>query len=172
MERQRRLMNYVTHYESPIGGITIASDGDAVIGLWFDGQKYFADTLSSEHEEADLPVFDQVRQWLDIYFSGRDPGFTPPLKMLTSPFRKRVWEIMLEIPFGKTMTYGEIAARIAEEKGLNSMSAQAAGGAVGHNAISLIIPCHRVVGSSGSLTGYAGGIDKKAWLLQMECALS
>ena len=165
-------MNYVTHYESPIGGITIASDGDAVIGLWFDGQKYFADTLSSEHEEADLPVFDQVRQWLDIYFSGRDPGFTPPLKMLTSPFRKRVWEIMLEIPFGKTMTYGEIAARIAEEKGLNSMSAQAAGGAVGHNAISLIIPCHRVVGSSGSLTGYAGGIDKKAWLLQMECALS
>ena len=172
MERQRRLMNYVTHYESPIGGITIASDGDAVIGLWFDGQKYFADTLSSEHEEADLPVFDQVRQWLDIYFSGRDPGFTPPLKMLTSPFRKRVWEIMLEIPFGKTLTYGEIAAKIAEEKGLNRMSAQAVGGAVGHNAISLIIPCHRVVGSSGSLTGYAGGIDKKAWLLQMECALS
>ena len=117
-----------------------------------------------------LPVFEDACRWLDIYFSGKAPDFTPKLNMRTSPFRKRVWEIMLTIPFGQTMTYGEIAARIAKEKGLNRMSAQAVGGAVGHNSISLIIPCHRVVGTSGSLTGYAGGIDKKVRLLQMEQA--
>ena len=163
-------MDHTTHYESPIGGITIASDGAALTGLWFDGQKYFADTLADEYNEEELPVFDRTREWLDIYFSGRDPGFTPPLSMRTTPFRRRVWEIMLEIPFGKTMTYGEIAAKIASEKGIGSMSAQAVGGAVGHNSISLIIPCHRVVGTNGSLTGYAGGIDKKIALLKLEGA--
>ena len=164
-------MDYTTHYQSPLGGITLASDGDALVGLWFDGQKYFADALAEQYQERDdLPVFDDTRRWLDIYFSGRAPGFTPTLSMRTSPFRRRVWEIMLTIPFGQTMTYGEIAARIAKEKGLNRMSAQAVGGAVGHNSISLIIPCHRVVGTSGSLTGYAGGIDKKVRLLQMEQA--
>ena len=164
-------MDYTTHYQSPLGDITLASDGDALVGLWFDGQKYFADALAEQYQERDdLPVFDDTRRWLDIYFSGRAPGFTPTLSMRTSPFRRRVWEIMLTIPFGQTMTYGEIAARIAKEKGLNRMSAQAVGGAVGHNSISLIIPCHRVVGTSGSLTGYAGGIDKKGRLLQMEQA--
>lgn len=163
-------MDHTAHYESPIGGITIASDGAALTGLWFDGQKYFADTLADEYTEEELPVFDRTREWLDIYFSGRDPGFTPPLSMRTTPFRRRVWEIMLEIPFGKTMTYGEIAAKIASEKGIGSMSAQAVGGAVGHNSISLIIPCHRVVGTNGSLTGYAGGIDKKIALLKLEGA--
>ena len=163
-------MEYTNHYDSPLGGITLASDGEALIGLWFDGQKYFADTLEKEYEERDLPVFEQTRRWLDIYFSGRQPDFTPPLIMRTTPFRKAVWEIMLTIPFGKTMTYGEIAACITKQKGLRQMSAQAVGGAVGHNSISLIIPCHRVVGASGSLTGYAGGIDKKAKLLEMEKA--
>ena len=104
----------------------------------------------------------------DIYFSGKAPDFTPPLKMDTTPFRKAVWEIMLTIPFGQTMTYGEIADRIAKQRGLAKMSAQAVGGAVGHNSISLIIPCHRVVGTNGSLTGYAGGIEKKVQLLTME----
>ena len=163
-------MDYIHHYESPLGGITLASDGEVLIGLWFDGQKYFADTLDRAHTEKVLPVFEQTVRWLDIYFSGRAPDFTPPLSMKTTQFRKAVWEIMLTIPYGKTMTYGEIADRIAKEKGLVRMSAQAVGGAVGHNSISLIIPCHRVVGTNGSLTGYAGGIDKKVKLLTMEKA--
>ena len=115
-----------------------------------------------------LPVFEQADQWLDIYFSGKAPEFTPPLAMKTTEFRKAVWDIMLSIPYGKTMTYGEIADRIAKQKGLQRMSAQAVGGAVGHNSISLIIPCHRVVGTNGSLTGYAGGVGKKVKLLELE----
>ena len=161
-------MDYTWHYDSPLGGLTLASDGEALVGLWFDGQKYFADVLDKEHKEKQLPVFDDTCRWLDIYFNGQTPNFTPRLHMRTTGFRKKVWEIMLTIPYGKTMTYGEIARRIAKEKGLKQMSAQAVGGAVGHNSISLIIPCHRVVGTSGNLTGYAGGIDKKASLLQME----
>ena len=163
-------MEYIHHYDSPLGGITIASDGKAITGLWFDGQKYFADTLDKDFEEKELPVFEQTDQWLNIYFSGRAPDFTPPLNMKATEFRKAVWEIMLSIPFGQTMTYGEIAARLAKQKGIEKMSAQAVGGAVGHNSISLIIPCHRVVGTNGSLTGYAGGIDKKVKLLEMEGA--
>ena len=162
------IMDYTHHYESPLGGITLASDGEALTGLWFDEQKYFADCLAEEHEEKMLPVFEEADRWLDIYFSGKAPGFTPPLHMKTTEFRKAVWEIMLSIPFGQTMTYGEIADRIAKQRGLERMSAQAVGGAVGHNSISLIIPCHRVVGTNGSLTGYAGGISKKIKLLEME----
>lgn len=161
-------MEYTHHYTSPIGGITLASDGEALTGLWFDGQKYFADSLDAEHEEKHLPVFEQADRWLDLYFQGKDPGFTPPLHMKTTEFRKAVWEVMLTIPFGQTMTYGQIAEVIAKQKGIPRMSAQAVGGAVGHNSISLMIPCHRVVGTNGSLTGYAGGIDKKMQLLQME----
>lgn len=163
-------MDYTYHYRSSLGGITLSSNGTALTGLWFDGQKYFGDTLPKEYEEKAFPIFDQTIHWLDIYFSGTAPDFTPPLLMKTTPFRKTVWEIMLTIPFGQTMTYGEIADRIAQQKGLTKMSAQAVGGAVGHNSISLIIPCHRVVGTSGSLTGYAGGIDKKVQLLTLEKA--
>ena len=161
-------MIYIHRYNSCLGGITLASDGDALAGLWFDGQKYFAGNIDDEIEEKDVPVFVQARQWLDIYFSGHDPGFTPALILDSTPFRKAVWEILLTIPFGKTMTYGEIAARIAEQKGYPRMSARAVGSAVGHNPISLIIPCHRVVGADGSMTGYAGGIDRKVKLLGME----
>lgn len=161
-------MEYTYHYDSPLGGITLASDGEALTGLWFDGQKYFAATLDEDHEEKELPVFEQVEGWLDVYFSGKEPGFTPPLSMKTTPFRKDVWEIMLTIPYGQTMTYKEIAEKIAKKRGLPSMSAQAVGSAVAHNAMSLIIPCHRVVGTDGSLTGYAGGMDKKERLLAME----
>lgn len=163
-------MEYTHHYISPLGGITLASDGGALTGLWFDGQKYFGEALGEEYETKELPVFEQADEWLDIYFSGTAPDFTPPLSMKTTPFRKAVWEILLTIPFGQTMTYGEIAVQIAQQKGQDRMSAQAIGGAVGHNSISLIIPCHRVVGANGSLTGYAGGIDKKVKLLTMEKA--
>ena len=163
-------MQYTNHYNSPIGGITLASDGESLSGLWFDGQKYFADNLANEHEEKPLPIFDQTLEWLDLYFCSKVPDFTPALNMKTTPFRKAVWEILLTIPYGQTMTYGEIAEIIAKQKGLSRMSAQAIGGAVGHNAISLIIPCHRVIGTNGSLTGYAGGLDKKIYLLKLEGA--
>ncbi len=163
-------MVYTCHYASPLGGVTLASNGTALTGLWFDGQKYFGDTLPREHTEQALPVFAEATHWLTVYFSGRKPDFTPPLAMETTPFRKAVWEILLTIPYGKTMTYGEIAKQLARKSGLSHMSAQAVGGAVGHNSISLIIPCHRVVGANGSLTGYAGGIDRKIQLLRLEKA--
>ena len=163
-------MEYIHHYMSPLGGITIASDGEALTGLWFDGQKYFAANLSEEHEEKRLEIFDITDKWLDIYFSGKEPDFTPTLSMKTTEFRKKVWKILLTIPYGKTMTYGEIAEKIAKDSGNVKMSAQAVGGAVGHNSISLIIPCHRVIGANGSLTGYAGGIEKKKKLLELEKA--
>lgn len=163
-------MTYIFHYHSPLGGITVSSNGNEITGLWFDGQKYFGDMLPDNYEEKTLPIFEETKRWLDIYFSGKAPDFTPPLKMETTAFRKAVWKIMLTIPFGQTMTYGEIADSIAKQRGLAKMSAQAVGGAVGHNSISLIIPCHRVVGTNGSLTGYAGGIEKKVQLLTMEKA--
>jgi methylated-DNA-[protein]-cysteine S-methyltransferase len=161
-------MTYIYHYHSPLGGITLSSNGTELTGLWFDGQKYFGDTLGEEYEEKNLPIFEETARWLDIYFSGKSPDFTPALSMETTPFRKAVWKIMLTIPYGRTMTYGEIAKRIAKQKELPNMSAQAVGGAVGHNSISLIVPCHRVVGTNGSLTGYSGGIDKKVKLLTLE----
>lgn len=163
-------MEYVHHYASPLGGITISGTEAAVTGLWFDGQKYFGSTLSQSCEEKNLPVFQRADLWLDIYFGGKVPDFTPPLFFNTTDFRRAVWEILLKIPYGKTMTYGEIATEIAWQRNVPKISAQAVGNAVGHNPISLIIPCHRVVGADGSLTGYAGGIDKKAKLLKMEKA--
>lgn len=163
-------MDYISYYDSPLGGITLGSDGENLIGLWFDDQKYFADCLDRQHQVKELPIFDDTKKWLDIYFKGKMPEFTPKLFMRCTDFRKAVWNIMLQIPYGQTMTYGEIAETIARERGLKKMSAQAVGGAVGHNSISLIIPCHRVVGTSGSLTGYAGGIDKKVQLLTLEKA--
>lgn len=157
-------MDYTCHYDSPLGGITMASDGKALTGLWFDGQKYFADTLDAEHSEKALPVFHEAAKWLDLYFGGTVPDFTPRLNPRGSAFRCRVWDVLLTIPYGHTMTYGRIAQR------LGCRSAQAIGGAVGHNPISLIIPCHRVLGADGSLTGYAGGVDKKRSLLELERA--
>lgn len=161
-------MEYTNEYISPLGKILLASDGHALTGLWFEGQKYFAAKLERDHEEKDLPVFAQVAEWLALYFNGKNPAFTPPLTLKGTPFQKEVWEAMLAIPFGQTTTYAKIAAQIAKHRGLASMSAQAVGSAVAHNPISLIIPCHRVAGSDGSLTGYAGGIEKKEWLLAME----
>ena len=163
-------MTFIQHYDSPLGGILLVADAVGLTGLWFDGQKYFARGLSAEREEQELPVLLEAKRWLDIYFTGKEPEFLPPLHPNGSAFRRSVWEILLQIPYGKTMTYGEIACKLAEKQKLPRMSAQAVGGAVGHNEISIIIPCHRVVGTNGSLTGYAGGIDKKVKLLELEHA--
>ena len=167
MAAQCLLMDYKTHYDSPLGGITLASDGASLTGLWFDKQKYVADESELKHVAwNDLTVFAQTKEWLDIYFGGRDPQFSPPLLMRGSAFRRQVWEVLLTIPYGHTLTYGDVA------RAIGCKSAQAVGGATGHNAIGLIVPCHRVIGANGSLTGYAGGIDKKEKLLQMEGVLA
>lgn len=164
------IMVYTCTYKSELGDILLAADEIGLTGLWFEGQKYFANTLPKEHISQETPVLTQAKTWLDLYFSGQNPTFTPPLHPSGSSFRQAVWEILLQIPYGQTMTYGEIARKLAGKQNLPHMSAQAVGGAVGHNEISIIIPCHRVVGTDGSLTGYAGGIDKKIALLQLEHA--
>ena len=165
-------MEYTHHYDSPLGGITMASDGDALTGLWFDGQKFFGSTLSASHTERSLPVFSETDRWLNLYFSGRVPDFTPPLNPKTTEFRRTVWQILLTVPYGKTVTYRQIADQMTGTAGTCRVSARAVGGAVAHNAVSLIIPCHRVIGADGSLTGYAGGMHRKMYLLQMEHAVS
>ena len=155
-------MDFIRCYDSPIGPLTLVSDGTALTELRLDGSKDDTET------QQELPIFRETVRWLDIYFSGKEPDFTPPLDMRTGPFRREVWEIMLTIPYGQTMTYGEIAKEIARRHGLAKMSAQAVGGAVGHNAIPIIIPCHRVIGANGNLTGYGGGIERKIKLLELE----
>ncbi len=157
-----RGVNYLSAYMSPLGEITLASDGEALTGLWFVGQKYYASALTGENERRELPVFSETRRWLDMYFAGDKPDFTPKLDPKGSEFRRKVWDALLEIPYGETVTYGKLA------KKLGCRSARAVGGAVGHNPISVIIPCHRVLGSDGSLTGYAGGTDRKRGLLSIE----
>jgi methylated-DNA-[protein]-cysteine S-methyltransferase len=162
------MANYTCKWESPLGGITIASDGVNITGLWFEGQKYFASTLEKENETKDLPIFEQTKEWLRCYFSGKEPNFTPPISFIGTEFRKEVWKILCKIPYGQVATYGEIAKIIATKQGKEQMSAQAVGNAVGHNPISIIVPCHRVIGSDSSLTGYAGGLTKKIKLLSLE----
>lgn len=164
-------MEYTAHYDSPLGGITIASDGEALTGLRFEGEKRPADAADCREGEA-LPAIRQTVAWLDLYFSGKTPDFTPPLCLRATAFRRAVWDIVRTIPYGKTMTYGEIAEILAKRKGLVRMSAQAVGQAVGQNPIPILIPCHRVVGAGGKLTGYTGGIDKKEALLALEGALA
>ena len=160
-------MLYTSHYASPLGGMTLVSDGTALVGLYFDGQKYAAEGLDAKRTQKNLPIFEEARRWLDVYFSGRKPDFTPPTAPAGTAFQQSVWEILRTIPYGQTVTYGAIARRIEQNTG-RRISAQAVGGAVGRNPISILIPCHRVVGTNGSLTGYAGGIDKKAYLLRIE----
>ena len=161
-------MVYTCHYESQLGGILLAADEIGLTGLWFDGQKYFARELPAERTEKEMPILTETKRWLDIYFTGTEPDFLPLLHPIGSIFRQEVWKLLLQIPYGKTVTYGELARQLAEKRGLPRMSAQAVGGAVGHNQISVLIPCHRVVGANGSLTGYAGGIQKKVKLLELE----
>lgn len=162
-------MLYTSHYASPLAGMTLVSDGTALVGLYFDGQKYAAEGLDATRTQKNLPIFEEARRWLDVYFSGRKPDFMPALAPHGTAFQQSVWEILRTIPYGQTVTYGAIARRIEQNTGCR-MSAQAVGGAVGRNPISILIPCHRVVGTNGSLTGYAGGIDKKERLLRWEGA--
>ncbi len=162
-------MIFTDSYESPLGSILLAGDEEGLTGLWFrEGSRYVGQGLSRDAVPRDMAYFDQAKQWLDIYFTGHDPGFLPRIHFIGSAFRNRVGEMLCEIPFGQTVTYGQIAARIARERGSGSMSAQAVGGAVGHNPISVIVPCHRVVGADGNLTGYGGGIQRKKALLKLE----
>lgn len=161
-------MIYTCKYKSPLGEILLAADEIGLTGLWFEGQKYFANTLPDERILQETEILAETKKWLDIYFSGEKPTFTPPLHPVGSTFRQAVWQILLKTPYGQTITYGEIASKIAERENISHMSAQAVGGAVGHNEISIIIPCHRVIGTNGSLTGYAGGIQKKLSLLELE----
>ena len=160
-------MIYITKYLSPLGGMTMASDGTHLTGLWFDGQKYFPARLAGE--EKGLPLFGQVRTWLDAYFRGENPPVRFGVRAEGSPFRRAVWELLRAIPYGTTMTYGQLARALEERTG-RRCAAQAVGGAVGHNPVSVVIPCHRVVGTDGSLMGYAGGTGKKYALLQLEGA--
>ncbi len=165
-------MYYSATYQSPVGMITIACDGDGenIVGLWLEGQKYFASTVTGQMVECnDMAVFDAAKDWLNRYFAGQKPAVSElPLAPAGGEFRQEVWRILCEIPYGEVTTYGAIARKMAEKMGKKSMSGQAVGGAVGHNPISVIIPCHRVVGSDGSLTGYAGGIKTKVKLLELE----
>lgn len=163
-------MFFTTIYNSPLGEFTLAGDGENLTGLWMNKQKYFAATLQGRIEEkSDLPVFSKTKKWLDAYFAGKKPAISDlPLAPIGSAFRKAVWDILCDIPYGQCTTYGEIAKKMAARMNKKSMSSQAVGGAVGHNTISIIIPCHRVVGANGSLTGFAGGIDKKIKLLELE----
>ncbi len=163
-------MQYTSYYSSPLGNILLAADEIGLTGLWFEGQKYFALHLDKEHEEREISIFNAAKRWLDEYFAGKEPDFSVPLHLTGTDFQKDVWEILGTIPYGHTMTYGKIAKCIAEKRGVSHMSAQAVGGAVGHNPVSVIVPCHRVVGANGSLTGYAGGIDRKKKLLALEKA--
>ena len=164
-------MVYLHHTESPLGGITLAGDGEALCGLWFDGQKHFGAGLPAGCAEQMLPVFAEAERWLETYFSGKNPAFTPPLAPRGTEFQKSVWDVLLTIPCGQTASYGEIAAELARARGLPHLSARAVGGAVGRNPISLLIPCHRVIAADGSLHGYAGGLEKKRYLLQLEAGM-
>lgn len=161
-------MTYLYEYETHLGSITMAGNKTSLTGLWFQNQKYFGATLEKEHKTCLLPVFEHTIEWLNSYFEGKNPSISLSLAPSGSPFCQAVWRILSEIPYGEVTTYGTIARRIATEFGIKTMSAQAVGGAVGHNPISILIPCHRVVGSKRKLTGYAGGLDKKTKLLLLE----
>lgn len=163
-------MRMAVAYPSPLGKLLLTADQTGLTGLWFAGQKYAPQDLEENNREAALPIFEEAKRWLDIYFSGREPDFMPPLHLTGTPFQEAVWEILLTIPYGATTTYGDMAKQLAAKRGLPHMSAQAVGGAVGRNPLAIIVPCHRCVGSKGQLTGYAGGLDKKKALLALEKA--
>ena len=157
-------MYYSTDYSSPLGDMLIVSDGEAICGLWFLGQKHFKSSISTDLiKNDDLAIFKKAKTWLDMYFNGENPKIDFKLRPEGSEFRQKVWKILSEIPYGETLTYGEIAQKISP-----TMSAQAVGGAAGHNPIAILIPCHRVIGANGNLTGYAAGLDKKIELLKLE----
>lgn len=162
-------MMYTHHHPSPLGEILLAADDEGLTGLWFiENQRHRGEGLIANAREHPSPFFDETSRWLDIYFSGRDPGFTLTLHLTGSDFRRHVGELLLQIPYGTATTYGDLARTIARERGIEHFSSRAVGGAVGHNPISLIVPCHRVLGSGGQLTGYGGGLERKVALLKLE----
>ena len=162
---------YTHNYQSPLGEIVIASDDTAITGLWLVGQRHFDIEVEGCITDKDLPIFDEVSHWLDIYFTGNNPGEIPAVHMNGTLFQLEVWQILQTIPYGKLITYREIAELIAKKRGITKMSARAVGNAIGRNPISILVPCHRVVGSDGKMTGYAGGIERKVKLLKLENAL-
>ncbi len=163
-------MTYTQTYSSPLGEVLLSADDMGLSGLWFAGQRYFARTLPPGAAPGETPVLTASKRWLDCYFSGARPDFLPPLHLIGTDFQQAVWNLLLEIPYGQTVTYGALARTLAQQLGKPAMSAQAVGAAVGHNPISIIVPCHRVVGIDGNLTGYAGGVERKLQLLQLEGA--
>ena len=164
-------MDCIGRWESPLGGITLAGDGEALVGLWFEGQKHFAASLSRPLEEKKLPLFAEAERWLEVYFRGEEPDFTPPLRLRGTAFQREVWELLLLIPYGQTTSYGELARVLAARRNSTALPTRAVGAAVGRNPISLIVPCHRVLGGDGALRGYAGGLDRKSALLRLERSL-
>ncbi len=163
-------MHYTSLYNSPVGEILLAADEIGVVGVWFKDEKYYAYCLDKDNEPRETQIIKELKRWLNVYFSGKKPDFEPPIHMIGTQFQKEVWAILHRIPYGTTTTYNEIAKEIAKNRGLERMSAQAVGTAVGKNNINLIVPCHRVVGTNNSLAGYAGGIDKKITFLKLEGA--
>ncbi|WP_293842195.1 methylated-DNA--[protein]-cysteine S-methyltransferase [uncultured Phascolarctobacterium sp.] len=161
-------MLYYKKLASPLGEITLRSDGEALTGLWFADDKHYGAKDIAGAALADLDVFTQAEEWLAEYFAGREPKVSVPLKLQGSEFQMQVWRLLQDIPYGRLVTYGDIAKKIAAQKGVARMSAQAVGGAVGHNPLCIIVPCHRVVGANGSLTGYGGGMWRKVRLLELE----
>lgn len=161
-------MNFINHYESPLGKILLSSDGNFLTGLWFEGQKYFASGLDSKNQQKEIQLFKDVKKWLDVYFSKKEPDFYIPIKFSGTEFQKDVWNILRKIPYGKTTTYGQIAIQIAKEKGISKMSAQAVGNAASHNKILILVPCHRLIGKNKNLTGFSAGLEKKQKLLELE----
>lgn len=162
---------FVKRIASPLGVLTLASDGEALTGLWLEGQRFFARTLPTAVSEKTLPIFEQTERWLALYFAGREPDFLPPIRLTGTPFQLRVWELLRTIPYGTTVTYGELAGRLFAHTGLPRASARAIGAAVARNPVSILVPCHRVVGANGALTGYAGGLERKRFLLELERTL-
>lgn len=167
----RKYMQYISHYNSELGDILLLADDEGLAGLWFEGQKYYARGLEPGYIEKDTPVIKAAKNWLVRYFAGEKPDINVKLHLKGTDFQLSVWEELCRIPYGRTSTYGQIAEKLASEKGISHMSARAVGSAVGHNPISIFVPCHRVIGSDGSLTGYAGGIDRKKRLLALEGAV-
>ncbi len=163
-------MTYTQTYSSPLGEVLLSADDMGLSGLWFAGQRYFARTLPPGAVSRETPVLTASKRWLDCYFSGKRPDFLPPLHLIGTDFQQAVWNLLLEIPYGQTVTYGALARTLAQQLGKPAMSAQAVGAAVGRNPVSIIVPCHRVVGADGNLTGYAGGVERKLQLLQLEGA--
>lgn len=160
---------YTSTYDSAIGSLLLAADDIGLVGLWLNSDRFYANLLANrEYIAKETPILQEAKRWLDVYFSGREPKIELPIHLIGTPFRQEVWQLLLQIPYGQVATYGDLAKKMAEKRGVEHMSAQAIGGAVGHNEISIIIPCHRVIGANGNLTGYAGGIDKKLKLLELE----